>query len=208
MPASQIIQARVRLVPAAAAAGTPGRSRRRYRPLVVGPAILRRPADATGPWIVDVSADGTLLPLAAPCSRALRVAVARHRAAGLRCRIATALACPADVSRLAAGGGAATAVAGEAWSEIYGWAILHQPPGLVGRAFVDADAALPDLPACFELPLELLDRMAFLEARGIRTRPLAVITRPEDFVMVAGTPRNRYRPDARFHKPVAIDRLV
>ena len=139
---------------------------------------------------------------------ALREEVARHRAAGLRCRIATALACPADVPLSAGTAVAETVAAFQLRSEIYGWSLMYQPPGVSGRAFVDADDSLPDLPACFELPLELVDRIAFLESRGIRTRPLAVITRPEDFEPVAGRLRNRFRPDARFHEPFAIDRLL
>jgi hypothetical protein len=149
-----------------------------------------------------------MLPLAAASIPSLREAVARHQAAGLRCRIATALACPADVPRLAGTSVADTVAAIELRSEMYGWALMYQPPGVVGRAFVDADESLPDLPACFELPLELVDRMAFLEARGIGTRPLAVITRPEDFEPVGGRIRNRFRPDARFRRPFAIDRLL
>jgi hypothetical protein len=206
MSASPIVQAVVRLVPPRS--GSAAARLRWYRPLVVGPAILLRPEGAVGPWTVAVSKDGRMLPVAPSSTRDLREVVARHRAAGLRCRIATALACPADVPR-AAGPAVAEAVAAiELRSEIYGWSLLYQPPGVAGRAFVDADETLPDLPACFELPLELVDRITFLEARGIRTRPLAVITRPEDFEPVAGRLRNRFRPDARFRRPFAIDRLL
>jgi hypothetical protein len=85
---------------------------------------------------------------------------------------------------------------------------MVQPPGVRGRAYVDRDDANPDLPACFELPLELVDRIAYLESRGLQTRPIALITRPEDFEPVAGAWRNRFRPSAAFGKPCRIDRLL
>lgn len=206
MKAGPVVQAVVRLVPPRSGAD-PAPRRRCYRPLVVGPALLRRSPGA-GRWTVAVSNDGRLLPLAAASLAGLRRAVARHEAAGLRCRIATALASPADMPRLSVAPVPTAGTPSALRSEIYGWAIMYQPAGVTGRAFVDADGSLPDLPACFELPLELLDRIAFLEARGIRTRPLAVITRPEDFEPVGGRIRNRFRPDARFRRPFAIDRLL
>jgi hypothetical protein len=73
---------------------------------------------------------------------------------------------------------------------------------------VDRDCENPDLPACFELPLELIDRISFLEARGCRTRPIALITRPEDFEPVAGGWRNRFRPAAAFGRACRVDRLL
>ena len=207
MTPGSIVQAVVRLVPPARGPAAPC-SRRCYRPLVVGPAILWRPAAARGPWTVSVSRDGRILPQAPASIQALREVVTRHRAAGLHCRIATALACPADVPPSAGTAEAETLAATTLRSEIYGWSLMYQPQGVSGLAFVDPDDTLPDLPACFELPLELVDRIGFLEARGIRTRPLAVITRPEDFEPVDGRIRNRFRPDARFHKPFSIDRLL
>jgi hypothetical protein len=207
MPAPPIVQAVVRLVPAACPEAVPPRPRC-YRPLVVGPAILHRRAAGSGPWTVAVSHDGRMMPQVPASPAALDAAVARHRTAGLRCRIVTALVCPADVAwpcqRSAADDGATACLR----SEIYGWSLMYQPPGVVGRAFVDPHDALPDLPACFELPLELMDRIAFLEARGFRTRPLAVITQPEDFETVAGSLRNRFRPDARFGRPCSPGRLL
>jgi hypothetical protein len=207
MPAPPIVQAVVRLVPAAIPEALPPRPRS-YRPLVVGPAILHRREASSGPWTVAVSCDGRMLPQVPASPAALDAAVARHRTAGAQCRIATALVCPADVSspgrRTTADDGAAACLR----SEIYGWSLMYQPPDVVGRAFVDAHDALPELPACFELPLELMDRIAFLEARGFRTRPLAVITQPEDFELVAGSLRNRFRPDARFGQPCSTSRLL
>lgn len=206
MSAPSIVQAVVRLVPAARPQAVPPRPRC-YRPLVIGPAILHRRAGGTGPWTVAVSRDGRLLPLVPASPAPFHAARVRHGAAGRRCRIVTALVCPADFPgpgrRAAAPFGGPSSLR----SEIYGWSLMYQPPGLVGRAIVDADDALPELPACFELPLELVDRIAFLESRGFRTRPIAVVTRPEDFAVVAGRRRNRYRPDARFGTPVSLDRL-
>lgn len=202
-----IVRALVRLVPARCTAAQATRPRC-YRPLVVGPAILHRPAASIGPWTVAVSEDGRMLPLVPASPEALRQALDRHRAAGMRCRIATALVCPADV--LQPGGAVAAEVGppGHLRSEIYGWSLIYQPRGVGGVAFVDPDDAFPDLPACFELPLELVDRIAFLEARGFRTRPIALITRPEDFEPVAGGRRNRFRPEARFGRPCRIDALL
>jgi hypothetical protein len=206
MPADQspIVQALVRLVPVAA--GPAPLQLRCYRPLVVGPAILYRPAVGNEPWTVDVSDDGRMLPLAPRSPEALRQAVAAHRARGL-CRVATALVCPADVPAFGPAAVSATCIPCLR-SEFYGWSLMIQPPGVRGRAFVDRHDAVPDLPACFELPLELVDRIAFLEARGFNTRPIALITRPEDFDTVAGTWRNRFRPEAAFHRPCRLDRLL
>lgn len=207
MPAPPIVQAVVRLVPSAGPEVMPPRPRC-YRPLVVGPAILQRAGGSPGPWTVAVSHDERMLPQVPASPAALDAAVTRHRTAGAQCRIATALVCPADVSspgrRTAADDGDTTCLR----SEIYGWSLMYQPLGVVGQAFVDPHDALPDLPACFELPLELMDRIAFLEARGFRTRPLAVITQPEDFETVAGSLRNRFRPDARFGRPCSPGRLL
>ncbi|MFM8986763.1 MAG: hypothetical protein ACKONH_12045 [Planctomycetia bacterium] len=201
MPAPPIVQAVVRLVPSAGTEAGPPRPRC-YRPLVVGPAILRRCGGSPGPWTVAVSRDGRMMPQVPASPAALDSAVARHRAAGMRCRIVTALVCPADV--LSPGQRAAAGLR----AEIYGWSLMWQPPGVVDRAFVDPDDAIPDLPACFELPFELMDRITFLEARGFHTRPLAVITQPEDFEAVAGGLRNRFRPDARFGRPCSPGRLL
>ena len=199
-----IIPALVRLLPTSDADVTPPRPRC-YRPLVVGPAIMHRPAAGREPWTVDVSGDGRLLPLAPRSRRALRLEVDRLQGLGRHCRVATALICPADLP-----GTAATGPLGkpELRTEFYGWSLMVQPPGIRDRAFVDRDEENPDLPACFELPLELVDRMAFLESRSFRTRPIALITRPEDFEPVAGAWRNRFRPAAAFGRACRIDRLL
>jgi hypothetical protein len=201
------VQALVRLVPATAG-NAPARPPRCYRPLIVGPAILHRPAAGLEPWTVDVSDDGRLMPLVPRSRLALQLEVDRLRNLGRHCRVATALICPADVPRADEAAAAAPMGKPGLRSEFYGWSIMVQPPGVHGRAFVDRDDANPDLPACFELPLELVDRIAYLESRGLRTRPIALITRPEDFEPVAGAWRNRFRPSAAFGKPCRIDRLL
>ena len=216
-----IVQAVVRLVPASRAADATSRPRC-YRPFVIGPAILYRPRHGAEPWTVDVAEDGRLLPRVPTSPHMLRRTLAGLRRRGLQCRVATTLICPADV---AAAGDCCTAEPrddGRLRSEIYGWSLMYQPPGVTGRAFasqsrwwrrtgrafVDRHDVFPELPACFELPLELIDRVSFLEGRGIRTRPIALITRPEDFEPVAGCWRNRFRPEARFARPCRLDRLL
>ena len=202
-----IVQALVRLVPATEIDAAPQRSRC-YRPLVVGPAILHRPAAGLDPWTVDVSDDGRLLPAAPRSRHALRLEVARLQSLGRHCRVATALICPADIPRKASFTTVGSAGKPGLRSEFYGWSLMVQPPGVRGRAFVGRDAENSELPACFELPLELVDRISFLESRGFRTRPIALITRPEDFEPVAGVWRNRFRPAAAFRRPCRLDRLL
>ena len=203
-----IVQAHVRLVPATATS-VPAFRQRCYRPLVVGPAILHRPAVGPEPWTVDLADDARLLPRAPRSGRALRAAVDRLQAGGRQCRIATALICPSDVPGADGGRGPGSATGRPCLrSEFYGWSLMVQPPGVRGLAFVDRDEENPDLPACFELPLELVDRISFLEKRGLRTRPIALITRPEDFEPVAGTWRNRFRPAAAFCRTCPLDRLL
>jgi hypothetical protein len=176
--------------------------RRYYRPLVVGPAILIRGRGPGAPWGVDLACDDGLLPRAPRSPLVLAREVARHRDGGLTCRVALALACPRDAATAAVSRRpSARSLGTHRGTEFYGWALLYQPRGMRGRALVDADERFPDLPACFELPLELLDRAAHLEARGIRTRPLAVVTRPEDFAVGGdGLPHNRFFPAAAFRR--------
>jgi hypothetical protein len=132
----------------------------------------------------------------------------RLQSLGRHCRVATALICPADIPRTASFTTVGSAGKPGLRSEFYGWSLMVQPPGVRGRAFVDRDAENSELPACFELPLELVDRISFLESRGFRTRTIALITRPEDFEPVAGVWRNRFRPAASFRRPCRLDRLL
>jgi len=166
----------------------PGSRRRLYRPLVVGPVLLRR-TDPLGPWLTDVSRDGRLRPRGPGSPGGLRARLERLQAARVACRIAAALMTPHDLSGESPPSGRLRRLR----SEFYGWAIMFQPPGMAGAAVVDPDQRFPDLPAFFELPLELLDRMAFLASRGIAARPLAVVTQRDDFIADrSGRLRNRF----------------
>jgi len=173
---------------------------RYYRPLVLGPAILARGRDPREPWVVELARDDGLVPRAPRSPVVLERTLAGLRRRGLNCRVALALASPADAAAPRSTPrptGMATGV--RRGAEFYGWALLYQPRGMRGRAVVDADERFGDLPVCFELPLELLDRAAHLEAHGIRTRPLAVVARPEDFAVGSdGLRRNRFFPEASF----------
>ncbi len=94
--------------------------------------------------------------------------------------------------------------------EIYGWALMYQLPGMVDRALIDPHDELDSLPAFYESPLELVDRSAFLASRGIPSRPIALLTRPDDFVSagVGGAPlTNVHFPRARFRRPADLSRI-
>jgi len=140
-----------------------------YRPLVIGPAWLgRRTLD--GRWLVPVSADGRLRPLAAR----------PRRQDGCRGLLTWALLTPEDANldlrwrqRLRHGSGRRRHD-----GELLGWCLLYQPREIHGWALVDAGPPESPLPAIFELPGELFDRVEFLAARGIRSRPLALVRGP------------------------------
>jgi hypothetical protein len=173
--------------------------RRRYRPLVVGPAVrIRR---GGGPWLVRVSTDGRLLPRAwRPAG--LRSCLRRLELAGILHRVAAALVAPQDLAgpppRLVPDDRRPRA-------EFYGWSLLYQLPGMRGLAAVDPHERFADLPAFFESPHELVDRSEFLASRGIPCRPLALITQPGDFVIAAhGRRCNRFYPGERFRRPSGL----
>lgn len=180
----RIVDLSLRLIPA-------GCGQARYRPLAIGPALLTR-HDADGPWWVQVSADGRLRPVwpppvgrTPPCAQRQAIALLRPEDIGSEAR------------RASAGAGRRRA------ADIYGWCLMYQLPGMHGMAIVDAHDEFTDLPAYYELPLELLDRMDHLAGRGIPARPLALMTQPDDFEPAGrGTPRrNRYHPSARCAAP-------
>ncbi len=79
-----------------------------------------------------------------------------------------------------------------------------------GVALIDAHESFTDLPAFYESPLELLDRSSFLAARGISTRPIALVTRPEDFEVVENTAevRNKFLPNALFRCPCPLNTFL
>jgi len=188
------------------------RRRHLYRPLMIGAAILRRPRTSEGRWRVRLAEDAFIRPWANRRGSSLGSRLTRLRAAGVTARVAAALVAPEDVLLATR---RRSAVASRfpdrlpprrGWvTEFYGWALLYQLPGMRGIGFVDPHEAFPDLPAFFESPLELLDRATFLRGKGIVTRPLAVLSRPEDFELGAdGTPANRFFPRASFARPADL----
>lgn len=189
--------------------GTAPEHRRVYRPLVIGPAILRRPMRPTDRWIVAVARTGHLLPLVPRSPFGLQAAMAGLATHGTRARVGMALACPEDASgpTLASCGGTGCQASRSTRFEFYGWSLAWQPPGVAGVAFIDPCDEQDDLPACFELPQELLDRAAHLAARGIRSRPIAIITQPQDFEPLAAGGKNRFLPEAAFRAPCSPDNL-
>lgn len=186
---------------------------RLLRPLFAGLAILHRDARAGAAWTIDVSEDGRLLPHAPGSPEDLQCIVGLHRALGRQCRVGAALATPADLN---AGRFFEQRPAAKPDSEcrrrpeIYGWSLMYQLPGMRGTAAIDPHERFEELPAFFESPLELIDRSMFLAARGIANRPIAILTRPEDFVRheTGGKWGNRYYPQARFRRPCRLDAVL
>jgi len=179
------------------------RPRRIYRPLVVGPVLLRREGPR-GRWSVPVSGDGRLLPASGvePLTRRLQLC----RAEGIVHRVGAALVAPQDMGPVAA---RLTPRAERPRSEFYGWSLMVQFPGHDSLALVDPHERFADLPAFYESPLELIDRSEFLAGKGIVCRPIALFTEPGDFVAEAGGRlRNRFYPDARFRRPAGLDWLL
>lgn len=189
------------------------RGGRLLRPLFAGLAILHRDARSGAAWSIDVSEDGRLLPHAPRSSDQLRRIVALHRALGRTCRVGAALAAPAD---LAIGPPRDPRPADlhdgpvRRRPEIYGWSLMYQLPGMQGTATIDPHDQFDELPAFFESPLELIDRSTFLAAQGIANRPIALLTRPEDFVRRETGPGwgNRFYPQARFRRPCRLDAVM
>jgi hypothetical protein len=188
-------------------------TRKRLRPLFAGLAILHREGHAGAAWTIDVSEDGGLFPHAPESPEDLECVVDLHRALRRQCRVGAALATPADLAaaaprrpRRAAGPESAC----RRRPEIYGWSLMYQLPGMRGTAAIDPHDRFDDLPALFESPLELIDRSVFLAARGIPNRPIAILTRPEDFVRreTGEGWTNRYYPQARFRRPCRLEAIL
>ena len=175
------------------------RRRGTYRPLAIGPAVLFRPQSAGGRWVVTVSADGLLQPRG---PRSLPAAIARSRslrADGIMARAAVALVAPEDVPLGQPAGPLATDDGPR--HDCYGWALLYQLPGMRGMAVVDPHDRFDDLPAFYESPLELVDRVAYLADRDIPTRPLALVTQVDDFRPGPdGRICNRFYPRGSFRR--------
>lgn len=211
-----VSRARVRLVDTRTGFGTavPARRGELFRPFVVGPAILHRPRLRAGdrtPWRMDELPGGRLLPAAPRRAVDLERVVAWRRAEGLCCRVGVALvSCcdldPTSVSAAPPGGFvlARRRPARGAAIEIYGWALLYR--GGDGAALVDAHDEFDDLPAFYVAPAELADRAEHLAARGIPSRPVALVTAAEDFI--DGDPaRNCFFPAGAYRGPVDLRRL-
>ena len=200
-----------------------------YRPLVVGCVPLQRPATSWGDWLVPLAPTGWVWPqawgVAGPtrrpgrrcrtggdCSRSLRV----FPAGPAPQRLCLGLLCGADLQSVARCQPAVQLQSCVA--DIYGWSLLYQPQRLGGRrgglAAVDPNPEVPELPAFYESPFELCDRLDFLDRRGVPARPLALVTRPEDFASAdpqrpgpSPCRRNRFIPDGPFHRPADLSHL-
>jgi hypothetical protein len=197
----------VRLVPEPApgipvSTGVPARRRAVYRPFILGPVLLVQTVP-NGSWEVEVTDDRRLLPAIQTDWDAAGRQVARYRALGLTCRAAAALIVPGDVEergchRLLSVCRAPFGRRRPSPLEMYGWSLLIQAHGAHGVAHIDPHDEYPDLPAFFELPRELLDRVDFLASRGVASRPLALVTTAADFAPGPdGTFRNRFTPAAQ-----------
>lgn len=197
-----------------------------YRPLTLGTAIVVRSPDSPR-FEVEVVDDGTLLPRILHHDHETVSRLTRYRSRGLCCRAAATLVVPGDASSPLLHRPADTVAEASIGRhraalphlrprrgarrrpirralEMYGWSLMYQPVGVRGVAYIDRHDSYDDLPAYFELPQELLDRAAFLAARGIATRPLALVTAVSDFIRLPdGRRRNRFIATARFYAAVA-----
>jgi len=193
---------------------------RRFRPWVVGPALLYRPRRGPGdrtPWRVDLHPGGRFLPVAPQRAADLERIAAWRRSEGLRCRLGVALVSCWDVAaRHGEGSDGAPSPARLQMPapgmphgttvDIYGWSLLYRSALADGAAVVDAHDEIDDLPAYYVSPAELADRAEHLAARGIACRPIALITAAEDFDAAPST-RNRFLPDGIFGRPADPRRL-
>lgn len=202
-----------------------------YRPLVIGCVRLVRSKEAGGEWLTRVLRIGWIWPTAWALAGTVRREGhrgGRHLAARLSHsgsrhhqqqaiqRLTLGLLCGADLRPLGQEPPALQLQPCDA--DIYGWSLLYQPQRLGGPAgglaVVDANPDIPELPAFYESPLELADRLDFLDRRGIPARPLALVTRPEDFVRehqpqggMAACRHNQFIPDGRFRPPADLSQL-
>ena len=184
-----------------------------------------------GSWRVDVLAGSALVPDAPRKPVDLERVVAWRQRRGDTCRVAAALVSCCDVTTLpplSVGEEPATSFPAKAATlacqpfedrprverapgvvEIYGWALMYQLPGMFDAAAIDPHEEFDDLPAYYRSPLELVDRAAFLAARGIPNRPIALLTRQEDFCPRGVEPRpiNRFQPDVSFRRPADLRRI-
>ncbi|NBU40247.1 MAG: hypothetical protein EBS51_05450 [Planctomycetia bacterium] len=175
-----------------------------YRPLVVGAAILREPLERGDPWRVTLEAGPRVRPRAPASRAALHTQVDALRMAGVACRVAAALVAPEDMvsDPRAMDREQAIRRTGRCRSEFYGWSLLYHAPGMPRIGFVEPHPTFRHLPSFFDSPLEVIDRSEFLARHGVRSRPLALLTQPEDFDRAAdGTLVNRYVPHGTLRRP-------
>lgn len=192
---------RMRLVPERMPPGEGRLARRRcgtYRPLAIGAAIVMRAASAGGRWVMASTGDGLLRPRRPRSLPAARDRVHELLSAGRPARVVVALVTPEDLGAPPADGEPAADLDGLR-CDGYGWALLYQSPGMRGLACIDPHDRFAELPAFYESPLEYLDRAGFLAERGIPSRPLVLVTQPDDFLPACdGRILNRFYPHASF----------
>ena len=202
-----------------------------YRPLVIGCVRLVKSTEAGGEWLTHVLRTGWIRPtawaVAAPVrpeghcggrrlATRLSSSGSSHPQQQAIQRLALGLLCGADLRPLSQAPPALQLQPCDA--DIYGWSLLYQPQRLGGPAgglaVVDANPDIPELPAFYESPLELADRLDFLDRRGVPARPLALVTRPEDFGRedqrrpgMSSCRQNRFIPEGRFRPPADLSQL-
>ena len=174
-----------------------------YRPLLVGPAILLctgRPDGLRSKWSMTVHPGSPLVPVVTAGARRFARTVRLLASQGVVHRVAAAIATPLDFQRpgpISIGDRSVASSGGpEAARSIYGWSLAYRLPGDNGPATIDPHDEIPELPAFYESAGELLDRIHFLEERGVATRPIALLVQEGDFETLRdGTPPvNRFFP--------------
>lgn len=77
-------------------------------------------------------------------------------------------------------------------SAIYGWSLMFRPAGPGTHWVVDVNQDVDALPAIFENWGEAVDRLEFLEGKGLDARLVAVLVQPNDYEDRDGTLVNKY----------------
>jgi len=195
---------RMRLVPERIPPGESRLAGRRcgaYRPLAIGAAIAVRPASAGGRWVMATTGDGLLRPRRPRSLPAAGDRVHDLLATGRPARVVVALLTPEDLRAPPADGEPAADLDGLR-CDGYGWSLLYQPPGSPLIGLIEPHPDLQYLPSFFGSPLDLLERSDWLARRGIPSRPIALVTQPDDFDADAtGNLVNRFFPADVFRRP-------